>query len=112
MGQIELFTPNGDTCRCFDKDIFSKCVAKQSGSEGELCDSGYCFDFDNEKLTTDSKKDFNVQGKARTVDDSDVKFGLYPLILYRTLRSFRPVANTASQLRLFSPKLSCCIREL
>ena len=51
--------------------------------------------FDDKKLTTYSKKDFSVQGKALTMDERNPKSKLYPLTLYRKPSGFIRVAHVS-----------------
>ena len=95
VGKMQLITPNGDPVSGFDLVIFFKSVAEKLANVGELCDSGYVFVFDDKKLTTYSKEDFSVQGKALTMDERDLKSKLYPLTLYRKSSGFMPVANVS-----------------
>ena len=87
---MQLFTLNGYAVSGFDRVIFCISVAEKLASVGELCDSGYVFVFDDKKLTTYSKEDFRVQGKALTMDERDPKSKLYPLSLYRKPGGFIP----------------------
>jgi hypothetical protein len=85
VGIMKLYTPKGKTVSGFDRVIFCKNVSEKLLSVGEMCDAGYVFVFDDKKLVTYSKNDFNIKGKIFTTDFRDVKTKLYPITFYRKL---------------------------
>ena len=80
---MKLFTSEGVAVRGFDRVIFCKNVSEKLCSVGELCNAGYVFVFDENKLTLYEKNNFSVKGKIITSSPRNQRSGLYPISFFR-----------------------------
>ena len=83
VGTMDLQTTSGEPVAGFHRVIFCKNVAEKLCSVGEMCDAGYVFVFDENKLVSYSKTDFKVTGKMVTSDLRDPRTKLYPITFHR-----------------------------
>jgi hypothetical protein len=83
VGQMKLYTPDGESMPGFGNVLFTKQATEKLASVGELCDAGLVCVFDKYGMSTYKEQDLCIKGPKFTHDQRDPKNKLYPFRLYR-----------------------------